>query len=104
MFVKPPSRPAQSVYTTHPTVSPSPSTSTDPLGGVDPLLGNTLTPSPLIRSPGLPPPSNGNLLQNDLDPLSGSIKPTYMSQSVRIQPTRPRVDAKEAASKLANMF
>ena len=40
---------------------------------------------------------------DDLDPL-GMAKPAYMSQSVRVQPTRPRLDAREAASKLANMF
>ena len=38
----------------------------------------------------------------DLDPL-GSIKPHQMSSSMR-QPPRPRLDAREAASKLANMF
>lgn len=38
----------------------------------------------------------------DLDPL-GQARPTYMSASVRV-PTRPRLDAREAASKLANMF
>jgi hypothetical protein len=37
------------------------------------------------------------------DPL-GSIRPHQMSSSVRVQPTRPRLDAREAASKLANMF
>jgi len=45
----------------------------------------------------------GPSLANDLDPL-GSGKPAYMSASVRVQPTRPRLDAREAASKLANMF
>lgn len=40
---------------------------------------------------------------DDLDPL-GMTKPSYMSQSMRVQPTRPRLDAREAASKLANMF
>lgn len=39
----------------------------------------------------------------DLDPL-GMARPASMSQSVRVQPTRPRLDAREAASKLANMF
>lgn len=46
-------------------------------------------------------PSNGRT--DDLDPL-GMAKPAYMSASVRAQPTRPRLDAREAASKLANMF
>lgn len=39
----------------------------------------------------------------DIDPLA-SIKPHQMSSSMRVQPTRPRLDAREAASKLANMF
>ena len=40
---------------------------------------------------------------NGIDPL-GHIKYQHMSNSVRVQPTRPRLDAREAASKLANMF
>ncbi|KDR83886.1 hypothetical protein GALMADRAFT_219715 [Galerina marginata CBS 339.88] len=40
---------------------------------------------------------------HDFDPL-GLIKPHQMSNSVRVQPTRQRLDAREAASKLANMF
>ncbi|XP_006459983.1 hypothetical protein AGABI2DRAFT_202522 [Agaricus bisporus var. bisporus H97] len=32
------------------------------------------------------------------------VRPHQMAQSVRVQPTRPRLDAREAASKLANMF
>ena len=48
-------------------------------------------------------PSVVNGRADDLDPL-GMAKPAYMSQSVRVQPTRPRLDAREAASKLANMF
>ena len=39
---------------------------------------------------------------DDLDPL-GMAKPTNMSASVR-PPQRPRLDPREAASKLANMF
>ncbi|KAF8812315.1 hypothetical protein BYT27DRAFT_7087552 [Phlegmacium glaucopus] len=39
----------------------------------------------------------------ETDPL-GSIRPHQMTSSVRVQPTRPRLDAREAASKLANMF
>lgn len=47
---------------------------------------------------------NGRAPQdNSFDPL-GHIKPHQMSSSVRVQPTRPRLDAREAASKLANMF
>lgn len=46
--------------------------------------------------------SNGKI-EEELDPL-GMARPSYMSASVRVQPTRPRLDAREAASKLANMF
>lgn len=43
--------------------------------------------------------------QEEVDPL-GLGKPKYMSQSMHItpKPQRPRLDAREAASKLANMF
>jgi len=100
MFVKPPSKPVGLSNHTQAVVSPSPSS--DPLGG-DPLFGSNVRASPSLKSPGLTPSSNGHALQNDLDPLSG-LKPTYMSQSVRGPSTRSRLDAKEAASKLANMF
>jgi hypothetical protein len=40
---------------------------------------------------------------NSVDPL-GNIKPSQMSSSMRLPPTRPKLDAREAASKLANMF
>ncbi|KAF9478180.1 hypothetical protein BDN70DRAFT_880353 [Pholiota conissans] len=39
----------------------------------------------------------------ETDPL-GNIRPHQMSASLRVQPTRPRLDPREAASKLANMF
>ncbi len=39
----------------------------------------------------------------ETDPL-GNIRPHQMSASMRVQPTRPRLDPREAASKLANMF
>jgi hypothetical protein len=42
-------------------------------------------------------------LSNGVDPL-GHFKPGQMSSSMRVQPTRPRLDPREAASKLANMF
>ncbi|KAI0068590.1 hypothetical protein BV25DRAFT_1866569 [Artomyces pyxidatus] len=64
----------------------------------DPLMGSPLGPDPIQRpatSNGMSAPSEG------LDPL-GQVRPTYMSASVRVQPTRPRLDAREAASKLAN--
>lgn len=65
----------------------------------DPLNGGVI--SPLHDGP---PRMNGQALQsNGFDPL-GHIKPQQMSSSVRVAPTRPRLDAREAASKLANMF
>ncbi|KIK67806.1 hypothetical protein GYMLUDRAFT_154626 [Collybiopsis luxurians FD-317 M1] len=94
MFVKPSS----------PLVPSLPSSSTFNSGASDPLMGGG---APVRPSSALGDGSrrgNGKpMLQNDLDPL-GFAKPTYMSNSVRVQPTRPRLDAKEAASKLANMF
>ena len=48
--------------------------------------------------------SSARTAQHDVvDPL-GQMKPTLMTSSVRVQPTRSRLDAREAASKLANMF
>ncbi|KAH9965789.1 Vps5 C terminal like-domain-containing protein [Russula dissimulans] len=67
----------------------------------DPLLGGPLKPSDPVQRPGS---TNGVLRgANDVDPLGG-IRPAYMSASMRVQPTRRRLDAREAASKLANMF
>jgi len=42
-------------------------------------------------------------VQEDVDPLA-SVKPRQMASSMRVQPTRPKLDPREAASKLANMF
>ncbi|KAG6903424.1 hypothetical protein C0995_005447 [Termitomyces sp. Mi166 len=70
----------------------------DPLN-VDPLM----RPAPVLPLPGSTRPMNGQISQNSVDPLA-HIKPHQMSASVRVQPTRPRLDAREAASKLANMF
>ncbi|KAK7470393.1 Vacuolar protein sorting-associated protein 17 [Stygiomarasmius scandens] len=88
MFVKPPSS-----TLTSGTQSPS-TTHTDPLmGGIPARPSSAFDTNRGIS--GLP--------SQDLDPL-GQARPTYMSSSVRIPPTRPRLDAREAASKLANMF
>ncbi|KAI0254851.1 Vps5 C terminal like-domain-containing protein [Lactifluus subvellereus] len=67
----------------------------------DPLLGGPLMSSDPIQRPG----TTGGTPRgaSDVDPLGG-IRPAYMSASVRVQPTRPRLDAREAASKLANIF
>jgi hypothetical protein len=70
---------------------------TDPLSRTtaDPLLGG------VPRSAYGP---NGYPRQEDaMDPL-GQAKPAYMTSTMRPQPTRPKLDAREAASKLANMF
>lgn len=63
----------------------------------DPLRNDSYTSSPSHSGP-----SQQASQSQETDPL-GSIKPRQMSSSVRVQ-TRPRLDAREAASKLANMF
>jgi len=76
------------------TVAPRPP-NTDPLTG-----GPLMSPDPIQR----PGTTDGTARStNDVDPLGG-IRPAYMSASVRVQPTRRKLDAREAASKLANMF
>ncbi|KAH9077026.1 hypothetical protein EDB83DRAFT_2644043 [Lactarius deliciosus] len=65
----------------------------------DPLLGGPLGASDPIHRPG----TTDGTPRGDVDPLGG-LRPAYMSASVRVQPTRQRLDAREAASKLANMF
>ncbi|KAF8076635.1 Vps5 C terminal like-domain-containing protein [Lyophyllum atratum] len=101
MFIKP---------TPSPHSPPRPASSNSHFGGrpqsgdplnVDPLSRVTMA-SPLHGGPS--GPLNSQALQgNSFDPL-GHIKPHQMSSSMRVQPTRPRLDAREAASKLANMF
>jgi len=103
MFIKPPSSPLSSALPS----SSSSQFSPGPLQRAQMASSNhahTLSrtsSSPLDAGPrGI----NGHAARNEsLDPL-GQRKPNYMSSSVRVQPTRPRLDAKEAASKLANMF
>jgi hypothetical protein len=95
----------------HPTSSssfPSPlqaegprSTVTPRPPNIDPLTGGPLMSSDPIQRPGT---TDGTMRStNDVDPLGG-IRPAFMSASVRVQPTRRKLDAREAASKLANMF
>ncbi|TFK88936.1 hypothetical protein K466DRAFT_546232 [Polyporus arcularius HHB13444] len=81
--------------------SSAPSPAPHPLaGGGDPLSASTFVHSANALANGR---SNSVSAANDgLDPL-GMAKPAYMSATVRT-PTRPRLDAREAASKLANMF
>jgi len=104
MFVK---RTSSPLSPSHPTSSSS-TFSSGPLQRAQaesPLHSSPLhraATSPLIDSP--PRGMNGHAAHtNAFDPL-GHGKPNYMSSSVRVQPTRPRLDAREAASKLANMF
>lgn len=105
MFIKPtqPSHPAPI-----PTSSSSSSFNASPQ--YHPRVSSPLHSDPLSRpaadSPNDAPKwtMNGQTtLGNRVDPL-GHIKPSQMSSSMRIQPARPRLDAREAASKLANMF
>ncbi|KAF9498589.1 hypothetical protein BDN71DRAFT_342241 [Pleurotus eryngii] len=97
----------QSMFTKPQSTAPARQTPAGPLANgepCDPLIRPT-TASPTIHSShgfngvnGYPASQGG-----PLDPL-GQAMPKYMSQSMRIQPARPRLDAREAASKLANMF
>ncbi|KAJ6515624.1 vacuolar protein sorting-associated protein vps17 [Mycena sanguinolenta] len=115
MFIKPPSSPsplhAHSPLTS--TLAPSPST---PSYSGDPLLGGSggvgtfprAVSSPLHGSPlhvngSRAPNGSGAILHNELDPL-GQVQPVPMSASMRAPPQRPRLDAREAAKSLANMF
>ncbi|KAI0082356.1 hypothetical protein K474DRAFT_1585376 [Panus rudis PR-1116 ss-1] len=86
-----------------------------PLHSSTPSINTIGSPHPLGHSnassissdplAGVPVSANGHAANNadGLDPL-GLARPKAMSASVRVQPTRPRLDAREAASKLANMF
>ncbi|EIN10530.1 hypothetical protein PUNSTDRAFT_132620 [Punctularia strigosozonata HHB-11173 SS5] len=73
---------------------------TGPAAGEDPLSRPT---SAAQLGSSTNPLANGAAGAPDVDPLGG-VRPNFMSASVRVQPTRPRLDAREAASKLANMF
>lgn len=86
----------------------SPSLPQGPLGGIihspipsipssDPLAVSA--PSPL--TPNIPVRSAS--AHQAVDPL-GMFSPTSVTQSMRVQPSRPRLDARLAASKLANML
>jgi hypothetical protein len=79
-----------------PTGVPRPAnTNTDPLSG-----GPLMSSEPVQRPFSTDGTTRGT---SDVDPLGG-IRPSHMSASVRVQPTRRKLDAREAASKLANMF
>ena len=99
MIVQPSVTPAGPLFTG----TPSPSLSQDP------LLGKS---TPTSASPAHP--LSGASSSTKLDPSHRPSTPQFdplanltaatMSQSMRVQPSRPRLDAKIAASKLANMF
>ncbi|KAG9317374.1 Vps5 C terminal like-domain-containing protein [Chiua virens] len=74
------------------TSTPTPQSSNHFLANTDPLS----TPSVVHTNP---QPTQSQIL----DPLA-HLPPTNMSQSVRVQSSRSRLDARVAASKLANMF
>ena len=95
MFVARSTRPSSA------SVSSSTSNIPGPNVPFDPLRNDSYTRSPLHSSE--PNPGQHASQSQETDPLA-SIKPHQMSSSVRVQPTRPRLDAREAASKLANMF
>ncbi|KAI0772117.1 Vps5 C terminal like-domain-containing protein [Trametes elegans] len=130
MFVKSPSSPLAAASAFAPAKStsslpPAPEAQTPqaaPKGPLDPLSATSsappsatgsAAPHPLAASAFMPstssPLANGRSNSvsgpsgDGLDPL-GMARPVNMSASVRVQPTRPRLDAREAASKLANMF
>ncbi|KAF8192458.1 hypothetical protein BJ912DRAFT_1021758 [Pholiota molesta] len=91
-----------------PTVPSKPAADEPPLGGrfVDGTKSMFVTKTTSVASPLTDSSSRGfhsNLLDLRDRPL-GNIRPHQMSASMRVQPTRPRLDPREAASKLANMF
>jgi hypothetical protein len=91
--------------------APGPTSPPPARTAIDPLLGTPIgSPSGgpsngVGPDPALPAAKVGFVGQPDpLDPLAHSRPGAFMSSSVRVQPTRSRLDAREAASKLANMF
>lgn len=92
-----------------PAAGPSSSSSLPqgPLGGIvqtstptSPSSSHFLTGTDPLSAPSV---ASMRTQQQALDPLA-HLAPTNMSQSMRVQPSRPRLDARVAASKLANMF
>lgn len=102
----------KSMFIQKPTGSPSPLASSASVSNLrhpassnppfDPLRNTSYsTVSSPLHDPlsSVQPP----LRPQSVDPLGG-LQPHQMTSSLRVQPTRPRLDAREAASKLANMF
>ncbi|KAF9534782.1 Vps5 C terminal like-domain-containing protein [Crepidotus variabilis] len=73
-----------------------------PSGPLDPLRNASYS---TVSSPIHDPLSSAQppMRPQSVDPLGG-LQPHQMTSSLRVQPSRPRLDAREAASKLANMF
>ncbi|KAF8974173.1 Vps5 C terminal like-domain-containing protein [Flammula alnicola] len=69
----------------------------------DPLRSDSYPVSSPLQDSSPRAPSQQPSRPQETDPL-GNIRPHQMSASMRVQPMRPRLDAREAASKLANMF
>ncbi|KAH7887548.1 Vps5 C terminal like-domain-containing protein [Phlebopus sp. FC_14] len=90
-----------------PLVVPYPSLSQVPRAGTTHTSTPTTPSHPLAGAPESPlspdVPQRPASAHQALDPL-GHFQPTSMSQSMRVQPSRTRLDARVAASKLANML
>lgn len=93
-----------------PVAGPSSSTSSLPQGSLDDTIQTSPPTSPqpshpLARTDPLSASSvaSAGTQRQMLDPLA-QLSPVNMTQSMRVQPSRPRLDARIAASKLANMF
>ncbi len=101
MFIQPVSSPIVPRGSPAPTPSSKAVVSDDPLGP----LGANFSQSPASSPSKAKVPSSAFHGQDGLakDPL-GLTTPSFMSQSMRVQPSRPRLDAREAASKLANFL
>jgi hypothetical protein len=111
MFISPSPRAAAGGPTATPShmppAAPAHAAAASPLAGPAALIDPLSRPAS-VTSLGQPTSPFANSVPRasgpgDLDPLGG-VRSNYMSASVRVQPTRPRLDAREAASKLANMF
>ncbi|KAL0949276.1 hypothetical protein HGRIS_009354 [Hohenbuehelia grisea] len=93
----------RSTSTASPLASPRAQASM-PSGKIGGPLGPSGSFDPLLRPATASPSQNGHAApQGQFDPLM-QASARQMSSSMRVQPSRPRLDAREAASKLANMF
>lgn len=105
----------KSMFVSRPTSSPRPSSlagsaSVTSLPGPLTSSGGPIDPLRNTKYHGVPSTIQDPLGQGffetpsqEIDPLA-SVNSHRMASSMRVQPIRPRLDAREAASKLANMF